>query len=332
MSPEVCSFCGKSFKRLKSHLPHCKAAKSSLGDHSTDASPPSSRLKPDSPKLTEKKTPAVSKKTSPESSGKSGKGSPPKSKKSIRPSIESSHASKGPDSAPQSLATNFNSENKELLVAKSPKPKGTSKKRQTKQKMDIEKPIPQITLKPIPHITLQHVGSTLNQTKTSKPSIRIETTKINTKPEMRPPDTDIVLQPKVSLPLPKYVSYPSTTSKVSLHQSELASVPPVRFPELQSRTGDTAATMEARKHSPSGRSLGQVTLGELPEWLARRTPQRPRDAVDVVQKGWQWYYRKYIDVRKGGVGGVGMLLAGYCVLSYVWSYPHLKRDRWRKYH
>ncbi|KAJ0015713.1 hypothetical protein NQD34_014003 [Periophthalmus magnuspinnatus] len=26
MSSEVCPFCGKSFKRLKSHLPHCKAA------------------------------------------------------------------------------------------------------------------------------------------------------------------------------------------------------------------------------------------------------------------------------------------------------------------
>lgn len=69
-------------------------------------------------------------------------------------------------------------------------------------------------------------------------------------------------------------------------------------------------------------------------------------------------------MRKGGVGGLGMLLAGYCVLSYIWSYPHiskcvdyaqrcfmrrgsqiwrelrllttvyfvLERDRWRKHH
>lgn len=28
-------------------------------------------------------------------------------------------------------------------------------------------------------------------------------------------------------------------------------------------------------------------------------------------------------MKKGGVGGVGMLLAGYCVLSYIWSYPHI---------
>uniref|UniRef100_A0A3B4UJD8 Uncharacterized protein n=1 Tax=Seriola dumerili TaxID=41447 RepID=A0A3B4UJD8_SERDU len=52
----------------------------------------------------------------------------------------------------------------------------------------------------------------------------------------------------------------------------------------------------------------------------------------VLPAGWHWYYRRYIDVRKGGVGGLGMLVAGYCVLSYIWSYPHIKRDRWRKYH
>ncbi|XP_034426816.1 uncharacterized protein C17orf80 homolog isoform X1 [Hippoglossus hippoglossus] len=79
-------------------------------------------------------------------------------------------------------------------------------------------------------------------------------------------------------------------------------------------------------------SLGQVKLRELPQWLGCRVPSRPRDAVEIVQRGWQWYYRRYIDVRKGGVGGLGMLLAGYCVLSYIWSYPHIKHDRWRKYH
>ncbi|KAM3591848.1 uncharacterized protein V6R79_008338 [Siganus canaliculatus] len=80
------------------------------------------------------------------------------------------------------------------------------------------------------------------------------------------------------------------------------------------------------------RSLGQVRLRELPDWLVCRAPSHPRDVVKMVQRGWQWYYSRYIDVRKGGVAGLGMLLAGYCVLSYVWSYPHIKRDRWRKYH
>ncbi|XP_031699671.1 uncharacterized protein C17orf80 homolog isoform X1 [Anarrhichthys ocellatus] len=73
------------------------------------------------------------------------------------------------------------------------------------------------------------------------------------------------------------------------------------------------------------RCLGQVRLRELPEWLACKTPNRPRDVVEMVQKGWQWYYKRYIDVKKGGAGGLGMLLAGYCVLSYIWSYPHISK-------
>lgn len=82
----------------------------------------------------------------------------------------------------------------------------------------------------------------------------------------------------------------------------------------------------------AGRRLGQVRLGELPVWLALRTPSRPREALEALRRGWLWYHRKYINVKKGGVGGIGMLLAGYCVLSYTWNYPHIKCERWRKYH
>uniref|UniRef100_A0A3Q3AKG5 Uncharacterized protein n=1 Tax=Kryptolebias marmoratus TaxID=37003 RepID=A0A3Q3AKG5_KRYMA len=70
---------------------------------------------------------------------------------------------------------------------------------------------------------------------------------------------------------------------------------------------------------PAG--LGQVKLKDLPTWLASRTPRR-----------WRWYYGRYVNVKKGGVAGLSMLLAGYCVLSYIWSYPHIKLSRWRKYH
>lgn len=31
--------------------------------------------------------------------------------------------------------------------------------------------------------------------------------------------------------------------------------------------------------------LGQVTLKELPGWLSSRTPRRPRDFLDMIQKG-----------------------------------------------
>uniref|UniRef100_A0A9J8AEB7 ATP synthase subunit f, mitochondrial n=1 Tax=Cyprinus carpio carpio TaxID=630221 RepID=A0A9J8AEB7_CYPCA len=78
--------------------------------------------------------------------------------------------------------------------------------------------------------------------------------------------------------------------------------------------------------------LGDVRLNELSVWLGARTPVSPREIVNMLKQGWQWYYRKYIDVRKGGIGGISMLLTGYCVLCYIWNYPYLKKERWRKYH
>lgn len=41
---------------------------------------------------------------------------------------------------------------------------------------------------------------------------------------------------------------------------------------------------------------------------------------------WSSYYDKYINVRRGGPAGVSMLLAGYCLLSYGWSYQHISKD------
>ncbi|XP_009887526.1 PREDICTED: ATP synthase subunit f, mitochondrial [Charadrius vociferus] len=48
--------------------------------------------------------------------------------------------------------------------------------------------------------------------------------------------------------------------------------------------------------------------------------------------GYDRYYNKYINVKKGGLGGISMVLAGYVVISYIWSYSHIKHDRHRKYH
>nr|XP_015211864.1 PREDICTED: uncharacterized protein C17orf80 homolog isoform X1 [Lepisosteus oculatus]XP_015211865.1 PREDICTED: uncharacterized protein C17orf80 homolog isoform X1 [Lepisosteus oculatus] len=79
------------------------------------------------------------------------------------------------------------------------------------------------------------------------------------------------------------------------------------------------------------RRLMEVQLGELPAWLAMGT-MTPWVGMAALRRGWQRYYSKYIDVRKGGAGGLTMLLAAYCVLSYSWNYPHLKQQRWRKYH
>ncbi|XP_046709568.1 uncharacterized protein si:dkey-21c1.4 isoform X2 [Silurus meridionalis] len=78
--------------------------------------------------------------------------------------------------------------------------------------------------------------------------------------------------------------------------------------------------------------LEDVKLNELASYLVARTPKTPRDVASMFTKGWQWYYRKYIDVRKGGIGGIAMLIGGYCTLSYIWHYPHIKKHRWKKYH
>ncbi|KAK6312628.1 hypothetical protein J4Q44_G00182920 [Coregonus suidteri] len=54
--------------------------------------------------------------------------------------------------------------------------------------------------------------------------------------------------------------------------------------------------------------------------------------VASIRNGHDRCINKYINVKKGGIGGVAMLLVGYVALSYMWEFDHLKHDRWRKYH
>ncbi|XP_072229997.1 uncharacterized protein [Leuresthes tenuis] len=157
-------------------------------------------------------------------------------------------------------------------------------------------------------------------------------------------------QVQQATPTPRTVSL-NKGPKVGHHVTGLLSIsPPLNHfsspllspPAAQTLPGRVEALelgvrkQNAAEKPPEGaltqRGVGQVRLRELPEWLACRTPSHPREVAELVQRGWQWYYRRYIDVKKGGVGGLGMLLAGYCVLSYIWSYPHIKLSRWRKYH
>ncbi|NWU34739.1 ATPK synthase, partial [Hylia prasina] len=77
--------------------------------------------------------------------------------------------------------------------------------------------------------------------------------------------------------------------------------------------------------------LMDVKLGQLGSWLAMRD-YSPSGILGAMRRGYDRYYNKYINVRKGGLGGISMVLAGYVVLSYAWSYSHVKHDRWRKYH
>ncbi|XP_053309628.1 uncharacterized protein C17orf80 homolog [Spea bombifrons] len=81
----------------------------------------------------------------------------------------------------------------------------------------------------------------------------------------------------------------------------------------------------------TSRPLMDVRLGELPSWLANKQISM-NSLQKTVQKAWYRYYNKYINVKRGSVGGLTMLLAGYCVLSYTWNYKHIQQDRKRKYH
>lgn len=41
--------------------------------------------------------------------------------------------------------------------------------------------------------------------------------------------------------------------------------------------------------------------------------------------GYDRYYNKYINVKKGGIGGVAMLIIGYVAVSYIWEYDHISK-------
>uniref|UniRef100_A0A8C0YLV9 ATP synthase membrane subunit f n=1 Tax=Cyprinus carpio carpio TaxID=630221 RepID=A0A8C0YLV9_CYPCA len=70
------------------------------------------------------------------------------------------------------------------------------------------------------------------------------------------------------------------------------------------------------------KKLMDVKLGQLPSWLGTRD-FTPNGLLGSVRGGYERYYNKYINVKKGGIGGVAMFLAGYIALSYLWEYDHI---------
>uniref|UniRef100_A0A8C5WLR8 ATP synthase subunit f, mitochondrial n=1 Tax=Leptobrachium leishanense TaxID=445787 RepID=A0A8C5WLR8_9ANUR len=101
----------------------------------------------------------------------------------------------------------------------------------------------------------------------------------------------------------------------------------------------TVHTAASAEHQPGNRDIPllsrpvmDVRLGELSTWMMNRRFSI-QSLSRAVQRGtWERYYNKYINVRRGGIGGLTMLLAGYCILSYAWNYNHIKQDRRRRYH
>lgn len=79
------------------------------------------------------------------------------------------------------------------------------------------------------------------------------------------------------------------------------------------------------------KKLMEVKLGELPSWIMMRD-FTPSGIAGAFRRGYDRYYNKYINVRKGSISGISMVLAAYVVFSYCISYKELKHERRRKYH
>ncbi|KAB1263176.1 ATP synthase subunit f; mitochondrial [Camelus dromedarius] len=77
--------------------------------------------------------------------------------------------------------------------------------------------------------------------------------------------------------------------------------------------------------------LLDVKLGELPSWILMRD-FTPRGIAGAFQRGYYRYYNKYVNVKKGSVAGLSMVLAAYVLFNYCRCYKELKHERLRKYH
>ncbi|XP_059204815.1 ATP synthase subunit f, mitochondrial [Centropristis striata] len=77
--------------------------------------------------------------------------------------------------------------------------------------------------------------------------------------------------------------------------------------------------------------LMDVKVNELGSWLSGRD-FTPNGIIAAIRRGHDRYYNRYFNVKKGGIGGLAMVVVAYVGLSYLWEYDHIKHDRWRKYH
>ncbi|XP_003416581.1 ATP synthase subunit f, mitochondrial [Loxodonta africana] len=77
--------------------------------------------------------------------------------------------------------------------------------------------------------------------------------------------------------------------------------------------------------------LMDVKIAELPSWILMRD-FTPRGIFWGVRRGYDRYYNKYVNVKKGSVAGISMVLGAYVVFNYCRCYKKLKHQRSRKYH
>ncbi|XP_004416396.1 PREDICTED: ATP synthase subunit f, mitochondrial-like [Odobenus rosmarus divergens] len=63
------------------------------------------------------------------------------------------------------------------------------------------------------------------------------------------------------------------------------------------------------------KQLMGVQLGELPSWILM-WDFTPKSIAGAFQRSYYRYYNKYVNVKKGGVAGITMVLAAYVLFNY----------------
>ncbi|KAG5199071.1 hypothetical protein JEQ12_006771 [Ovis aries] len=77
--------------------------------------------------------------------------------------------------------------------------------------------------------------------------------------------------------------------------------------------------------------LLEVELGELPSWILMRD-FTPSGIAGAFQRGYYRYYNEYVNVKRGSIARLSLVLAAYVVFNYRRSHKELKHERPRKYH
>ncbi|RZF47915.1 hypothetical protein LSTR_LSTR008719 [Laodelphax striatellus] len=77
--------------------------------------------------------------------------------------------------------------------------------------------------------------------------------------------------------------------------------------------------------------FGQVKLGEMGQWLARRNKSPVAMAQAVGRAYWRWSF-KYYYARKSGPAPYIQLATAFMIFSYALNYGKIKNHYYQKYH
>ncbi|XP_004417701.1 PREDICTED: ATP synthase subunit f, mitochondrial-like isoform X1 [Odobenus rosmarus divergens] len=77
--------------------------------------------------------------------------------------------------------------------------------------------------------------------------------------------------------------------------------------------------------------IDDVKIGELPSWILM-WDFTPKGIAGMFQRGYYKIFLTYVNMKKGSVPGISMVLAAYEFLNYFLSYKELKHKQLHKYH